>query len=91
MQKAIDKDPKVIYGSDVFDRKSALHFAAAPMKGDSLNAVKWLLAKGIPWNASDNDDNFPEDLARECRNDESYKFLREWAVQKGELIISLQH
>ena len=83
MQKAIDKDPKIIYASAIYDTRSALHFAAAPLRGDSLTAVKWLLAQGIPWNASDNEGKFPEDLARMCGNDETRNFLREWAVKKG--------
>jgi len=90
MQKAIDKDPKIIYASEIFDRRSALHFAAASMDTDAVNAVRWLLAKGIPWSASDNESYLPEDIARKRGNDESRKFLREWAVKKGKLVLSLR-
>ena len=90
MQKAIDKDPKVIYASDIYDRRSALHFAAASVNTDAVNAVRWLLAKGIPWSASDNGRHLPEDIARKYGNDELRRFLREWAVKKGELVLSLQ-
>jgi protein arginine N-methyltransferase 2 len=90
MQKAIDKDPKIIYASDIFDRRSALHFAAASVKADAVNAVRWLLAKGITWSASEKGDSLPEDIASKYGNDQSRKFLREWTVGKGELILSLQ-
>src|ERR1700691_6141555 len=90
MQKAINKDPKIIYASDIFDPRSALHFAAASAKADAVNAVRWLLTKGIPWSASDNGDSLPEDIASKYGNDQSCKFLREWAVGKGELVLSLQ-
>ena len=83
MQKAIDKDPKIIYTSDTFGRRSALHFAAASTT-DAVDAVQWLLAKGIPWNASDKRECIPEDIASEYGNEESRKCLREWAVGKGE-------
>jgi hypothetical protein len=89
MQKAIDKDPTIIYALDIYDRQSALHFAAASVKADALNTIRWLLAKGIPWSASDNERHIPEDVARKYGKDESRKFLREWAVKKGELFASL--
>jgi hypothetical protein len=90
MQKAIDKDPKVIYRSDTYDHRSALHFATASVNTDAMKAVQWLLEKGIPWSASDNGRQLPEDIALKYGNDESRKFLREWAVKKGELVLSLQ-
>ena len=90
MQKAIDKDPKIIYGSDIYNRRSALHFAATSMKSDAMNAVRWLLAKGIPWGPRDNEGHSPEDLAKMCGNDELRQFLREWAVKTGELVLSPQ-
>jgi hypothetical protein len=91
MQKAIDKDSKIIYASDIFETRSALHFAATSVKTDAVNAVRWLLAKGIPWSASDNERHLPEDIARNYGNDELRKFLREWAVKTGVLVsVSLQ-
>jgi len=83
MEKALEKDPEVIYVSEVFDRRSALHLAAACPKAGSVNAVRWLLEKSIPWSVKDVEDRVPEDLARMVGNEESCKVLREWAVQKG--------
>ena len=85
MQRAIDKDPKIIYASDIYYRRSALHFAAAAasVNTDAVNAVQWLLEKGIPWSTADNGRQLPEDIASKYGNDELCKFLREWAVKKG--------
>jgi len=80
MQKAIDKDPKIIYASEVFDGRSALHLAASNPDPTSATVVRWLLEKGIPWSAEDKSGRIAEDSAR---NEESRKLLREWAVQKG--------
>ena len=87
IEKAIEKDPSIIYASDVFDRRSALHMAAASRKPDAMNAVRWLLQKGIPWSAQDNDCHIPEDFARMSGHDELREFLREWAVKKGEDVL----
>jgi len=87
MEKAIEKDPKIIYGSDVFERRSALHHAAASPTPAATNVLTWLLEKGIPWNASDINECIPEDLARISKHEESRKILREWAVKTGEGIL----
>jgi hypothetical protein len=83
MEKALKKDPELIYASEVFDSMSVLHLAAACPKAGGVDAVRWLLEKGIPWSAKDAKDRIPEDLARMMGNEESCKVLREWAVQKG--------
>jgi hypothetical protein len=87
MEKAIEKDPKIIYASDVFERRSALHHAAASPTPAATNVLTWLLEKGIPWSASDMDECIPEDLARIFKNEESRKILREWAVKTGEGVL----
>jgi len=83
MKKAIEKDPKIIYGSDIYQSKSALHFAATSPNPSAAHAVQWLLEKGIPWSAHDSDSHIPEDLAVISGNKESRKVLRDWAVQQG--------
>ena len=52
-----------------------------------MNLVWWLLTKGIPWSVSDMGKCIPEDIASKYGNDKSQKCLREWAVQKGELVL----
>ena len=84
MQKAIDKDPKMIYASDIFEHQSALHITGgSPSSIDATGAVRWLLEKGIPWSAEDRKGRIAEDSAKMYGNEEARKVLREWAVQKG--------
>ncbi|KIM35895.1 hypothetical protein M413DRAFT_14278 [Hebeloma cylindrosporum] len=84
MQKAIDKDPKMLHASEVFCGQSALHLAAAsPISNDASGAVHWLLEKGVPWSVKDHAGFIPEDSARKIgRNEEVQKLLREWALQE---------
>lgn len=86
MEKAIKKDPKIIYASDIFESRSALHLAAASPNPAAVNGVRWLLDKGIPWCALDMGKCIPEDLVKMSGNEESCKILREWAINKGEVI-----
>ena len=94
MQKAIDKDPKMLYASDIFQHQSALHIAAAgPISGRTdavTGAVRWLLEKGVPWGAEDRDGCFAEDVAKLYGNEEARKLLRQWAIQKGKRSFSHQ-
>lgn len=84
LEKAIQKDPQIIYASEIFDGMSSLHLAAASAS-PNVNVVIWLLEKGIPWSALDKERHIPEDLARMYKNNELCKILREWAVKKGEV------
>ena len=77
MGKALKKDPKIMYASDI-----AWHHAAECPS----DAVRWLPVKGIPCSARYVDDLVPGDLARMGGNEESQKVLREWAVRKGEVV-----
>jgi hypothetical protein len=88
MQKAIEKDPKIIYASDIFEGRSAMHFVAESRNPAAVDALQWLLEKGIPWNASDKEGFIPEELARMCKNDKLFKILRNWAVEKGEVVLT---
>lgn len=81
-----EKDPRIIYASEIYDGRSALHLAAGSPNTAAVNAVRWLLDKGIPWGAADMRDCIPEDLARVSGNEESRKILREWAVNKGDVV-----
>lgn len=85
MEKAIAKNPQIIYASESFQRRSALHLAAASLKATAVNAVQWLLEKGIPWNVEDMEDYIPEDIAKACGNEELRMFLRESAIRKGDI------
>jgi hypothetical protein len=87
MKKAVEKDPQIIYASDIFEGRSALHFVAESQNPAAMDALRWLLEKGIPWSASDKEGFIPEELARMCKNDELFKILRNWAVEKGEVIL----
>jgi hypothetical protein len=94
MQKAINKDPKMLYASEIFHHQSALHIAAAgPISGGTdavTGAVRWLLEKGVPWGAEDREGSFAEDVAKLYGNEEARKLLREWAIQKGKRSFSYQ-
>lgn len=83
MEKAIEKDPKIIYASETFEGMSALHLAAGSSNPVAVHAVQWLLEKGIPWSAVDKENRTPEDVARIYKNEESCKILKEWAIEKG--------
>ena len=94
MQKAIDKDPKMLYASEIFHHQSVLHIAATgPIFGGSdavTGVVRWLLEKGVPWGAEDREGRFAEDVAKLYGNQEARKLLREWAIQKGKRRFSHQ-
>jgi hypothetical protein len=89
MRKALAKEPDLLYQSDVFDQQSALHHVAMCGGPDGVKALQWLLNKGVPWSVLDIEGNTSEDVAREYKNEESRKFLREWAVQNDEFPQSL--
>jgi hypothetical protein len=72
-----------VYWSDKLMRMSVLHFAAMCCHPSGADSVRWLLEKGIPWNASNLDNHIPEHLAIMYRNRESAKVLKEWAIQEG--------
>ena len=87
MEKAISKDPNILFASDIFDRMSALHIAAASFGPMGVDAVRWLLKKGIPWSARDRSNRLPEECAREHENEESRMVLRNWAIDFGDVIL----
>jgi hypothetical protein len=82
MQRALDKGAD-IYGRYIFDHRSALHYAAQCQGKAGPGAVRWLLNKGIPWSAGDSENEFAEDVARNWKNEESWRVLRDWAVNQG--------
>jgi len=86
MEKAMSKDPKILFASDMYDHMSALHMAAASPAPHSADAVRWLLKKGIPWSAMDAEKRLPEEWARMHKNQESWTVLRNWAIEFGDLI-----
>lgn len=86
MERAIAKDPQIIYASDVLERRSMLHIAAASPIPAAVSSIPWLLERGVPWNALDMERRLAEDLARMCKNEESCKILREFAVNKGKIV-----
>jgi hypothetical protein len=86
MEKAISKDPQVLFASDAFDHMSALHIAASSFEPKGVDAVRWLLKKGIPWSAKDASNRLAEECAREHENDESWTVLRNWAIDFGGVI-----
>lgn len=85
MENAIEKDPEIIYALDIFHGKSALHLAAESRNPAAVNAVRWLLEKGVPWSTSDMQNCIAEELAMKWENKESCRILREWAIQRGRL------
>jgi hypothetical protein len=85
MEKAMSKSPEVLFRTDVFERRSALHLAAGSYKVDAVDAVRWLLKKGVPWSAADGEGHIPEELARISKNEESRIVLRNWAIEFGEV------
>ena len=84
MEKALQQGA-AIYSSNSYGR-SALHFAAMCRRPSGAEAVRWLLERGLPWNAADSDEQLPEHLATTCGNVESAKILREWAIREGSLV-----
>jgi hypothetical protein len=83
LQLAVQKDPSLIYRPDIYTRRSALqHAAASHIAG--VDVIKWLLEKGVPWDAAKKGDDIAEDLARKSGQEDKRKVLREWAVNKGE-------
>jgi argininosuccinate lyase len=83
LERAIQKNPTLIYQTDVLTRRTALQHAAASCVS-GVDVVKWLLEKGVPWRASHNGDDIAEDLARKSGQEEKRKVLREWAINQGE-------
>lgn len=86
MELAVKRSPQILFASDIYMKRSALHHAAASPFPTATNSVRWLLQKGVPWSATDQEGHLAEDLANMCGNEESRKILREWAIQKGERI-----
>ena len=75
-------------GANIFSTssgKSMLHLAAMCRGPSGAETVRWLLEKGVPWNAADRSDQLAEHLATTYGNVESAKVLREWAIREGSL------
>lgn len=83
MERALSRNPQILFMCDTFETMSALHVAAASHNPRAVDAVRWLLDKGIPWSARDGSDRLPEELARGFQNDESCTVLRNWAINFG--------
>ncbi|KAH8113187.1 hypothetical protein DFH11DRAFT_367251 [Phellopilus nigrolimitatus] len=60
---------------------TALHSAAEASRARSAAAVRWLLARGIPWNAIDGRGRLAQEVAEEEENGEAVEVLRAWAVR----------
>lgn len=86
MEKAMSRDPQVLHMYDSLEGKYALHFAAESFAPNAVDAVRWLLKKGIPWSVKDGEDNLPEALAKVYENEESWMVLRNWAIEFGAVI-----
>ncbi|KAH8113183.1 S-adenosyl-L-methionine-dependent methyltransferase [Phellopilus nigrolimitatus] len=82
MEEALQNPKVALHAVDPMEGKTALHLAAECPDDNGAAAVRWLLEKGIPWNVTDGNLNFPELLARQEGNTKSFKILREWAIEK---------
>ena len=82
----MSKDPQILFLSDTFELKSALHIAAASFAPKAVDAVRWLLKKGIPWSARDREGRLVEEWARMSKNEESCTVLRNWAIEFGDVL-----
>lgn len=86
MEKAMSKDPQVLLMCDPLQGMSALHLAAASPQPNAVDAVRWLLKKGIRWDMNDRHGLLPEDWARMYENEECRMVLRNWAIESGDAI-----
>lgn len=86
MEMALRKNPQVFIYSDNLQGMYALHIAAASLAPKAVDAVRWLLEKGIAWCAMDGSGRLAEEWARMHNNQESWTVLRNWAIEFGDTI-----
>jgi hypothetical protein len=86
MKYALEMDPDILFQCDFMSRSSALHCAAQSRAPTAVKAIEFLLKRGIPWSSKDADDHIAEQVAQRFRNEDSRKFLREWALRNGKIL-----
>jgi hypothetical protein len=85
MKRALEIDPDILLQSMENGRSSALHWAARCCGPTAVKAIEFLLKRGIPWSSVDANDHIAEQEAMTFGNEESRKFLREWALRNGKI------